>query len=1124
MLFALTVLVCAGASSLATPACAAEAPSVKLSVRAAPHGSYGRIVFEAPSPMGFSAAVEDGVLVVRFDEPATATLAPIARSLVDYVSGVPLAVNGTVARIPLKRPVTVRTFTEGSSMVVDLLAAKAASVEPRKSSEPTPLQPTAAANGGSALSAAANTPPIPLRVGEHDTYSRLVFDTEKPVAYTVDDEKGSVTLHIATNAKLGPMPRELPRRVGAIESSRDDKGLTVHLHVASDGHVRHFLSGTKIVLDVYGADAPRRSESPTHAAAAEAGSMKPAVPGGKVRAQPRKTADSKPALSAPVPLLTRAQPAAAPAAASASERSRVEVTVAHGSDGTTIQFAWPHGVDPAAAIFVRAGYLWAVFDRDAAFDFVDWARADGRPKSAHPAPGFSVVRLKLPDPDLGASAQRDGSAWTVILRGDPARPRTPAMAVRNGPNGHPALFIPSANAGARVALKDPDLGDTLLVLPFRQAGTGMGAERRYADFRLLATAEGIAVKPLADGIDATSDSSGFEISSAAGLNLTPAVARVVEAPPRAGRVFDFAAWRALGGKGGPDAIARLQAAVLSAAAPERNARRLDLAHYYFAIGAFAETIGVLDAIASDQRELMDQPEVKALRGAARLQMNDIAGAASDLMSASLDGLRDVAPWRGKLAATQHEWSTALRELSLGDPALAQYPSALRVQFALSAAEAALEAGDPSTARVYIETAATLNPSNAVRDRLHWLKGRVLAGFGEYDKADTEWRKAIAGGDPWVRAHARFDRATTLLAAGKIARPEAISELEKLAFAWRGDALEYKTLTTLGDLDLAEGKTRNGLEALRTAVSHFPDMSGVDKVSAHMRDAFIAFHTDGRAAKAPALTDLALFEEFGDLIPEGPKGDAIVSELVGRLVQLDLLDRAEELLTDLVDHRLKGPAESKARNQLGLVYLMDRKPTKALKTLDQPVPADAQPDVVAARRELKARALVDTQKYPEALKTLAGDDSTEAKTLRADLFWRTNDWHQAAAALGLLASALDPKHLSDPDARLVMRDVIALALAGDGKGLADAADRFGAAMKATPFKDAFNLLTDANLPSPTSVQAITEQVAAADRFGAFLESYRTKLLKTAEAAQSANEPEAKPRTSAAADVAPASAVN
>ncbi|HEX5498604.1 MAG TPA: hypothetical protein VFX03_05220, partial [Thermomicrobiales bacterium] len=368
-------------------------------------------------------------------------------------------------------------------------------------------------------------------------------------AYTVDDEKGSVTLRIATRATLGPLPRELPRRVAAIESSRDDKGLTVHLHVASDGRVRHFLSGTKIVLDVYGADAPRSAESPMRAAAAKAVPVKPVAPvSGEARAKPTKTAESKapsPASSVPVPLLTRTQPAVAPAVASASGRSRVAVTVAHGVDGTAIQFAWPEGVNPAAAIFVRAGYLWAVFDREAAFDFVDWARADGHPESAHPAPGASAVRLKLSDPELGASARCDGDTWTVVLRADPTRPRTPTISVRNGPNGRPALFVPAPDAGARIDLKDPDLGDTLLVLPFRQTGVGMGAERRYADLRLLVTAVGIAVKPLADGIDARSDSSGFEISSAAGLNLTSAIARVAEAPVRAGRIFDFAAWRAL---------------------------------------------------------------------------------------------------------------------------------------------------------------------------------------------------------------------------------------------------------------------------------------------------------------------------------------------------------------------------------------------------------------------------------------------------------------------------------------------------------------------------------------------------------------------------------------------------
>jgi tetratricopeptide (TPR) repeat protein len=806
----------------------------------------------------------------------------------------------------------------------------------------------------------------------------------------------------------------------------------------------------------------------------------------------------------------------------------VAVTIAHANDTATIRFAWPDGAAPGAAIFVRAGYLWAVFDRETAFDFVKWARTDGAPESLRPAAGASAVRLKLADPDLGASAARDGSAWTVILGPDPDRPKAPTIETHNGKNGRPALFIGAPDAGARIALKDPDAGDTLLVLPFRQPGVGIGAERRYADVRLLATAQGVAIEPLADGVDAIADSSGFEIASASGLNLTPASARANEAPARLGRIFDIDAWLALGGDrsaGSADARALLQGAVLSASAPERNARRLDLARYYFAIGSAADALGVLDTIASDQRELMEEPNVRALRGAARLQMNDMAGAASDLMSPSLDGERDVAPWRGMLAVAQRDWAGALRQFVPGESIFNHYPSALRVQFNLAAAEAALGIDDPSQARSYLEAAAALDPSRAARDRLHWLRGRVLAAFSEYDQADAEWQKAIKGGDPWIRVLARFDRATTLLDAGKMSRPEAIAELEKLTFAWRGDALEYKVLTTLGELDLAQGEVRKGLEALHKAVANFPGMPGVDAVSAHMRDAFVQFHTDGRAAKTPTLTELALFQEFSDLVPQGPQGDTIVSELVGRLVEVDLLDRAEDLLTDLADHRLKGTAESSARNQLGLVYLMDRKPLKALQALDHPVAADAGPDVVAARRELKARALMDTEKYPEALALLDGDDSDDAKNLRADVFWRTNDWRRAAAALGVVSVALDPAHLSDRDSRLVMRQVIALTLAGDSKGLADANVRFGAAMAVTPFKDAFALLSDFNQVTPTSVQAITAQVAAADRFGAFLESYRSKLLKTAEAGMpSSGDGVAKPRSSAAADTTPASVLN
>ena len=52
------------------------------------------------------------------------------------------------------------------------------------------------------------------------------------------------------------------------------------------------------------------------------------------------------------------------------------------------------------------------------------------------------------------------------------------------------------------------------------------------------------------------------------------------------------------------------------------------------------------------------------------------------------------------------------------------------------------------------------------------------------------------------------------------------------------------------------------------------------------------------------------------------------------------------------------------------------------------------------------------------------------------------------------------------------------------------------MAATPFKDAFAMLTDPQQINPVNIRAIAGQVSTADRFGAFLESYRAKMIKSA----------------------------
>ena len=88
---------------------------------------------------------------------------------------------------------------------------------------------------------------------------------------------------------------------------------------------------------------------------------------------------------------------------------------------------------------------------------------------------------------------------------------------------------------------------------------------------------------------------------------------------------------------------------------------------------------------------------------------------------------------------------------------------------------------------------------------------------------------------------------------------------------------------------------------------------------------------------PPIEALGLFYDFRELTPIGRRGDEMIRRLADRLVSVDLLDQAAELLQHQVDHRLQGGARAQVATRLAVVYLMNRKPDRALATLQRPVP-------------------------------------------------------------------------------------------------------------------------------------------------------------------------------------------
>ena len=201
------------------------------------YADYGRLVFDWPASVQYSAKIENGSLVVRFERPMTSNFASALGRLGDYVSGGNLSADGLVATFTLTGEFTVRPFANGTSVVVDLRRQKAGDQ---------------AASGKSATVAEEPLPPLRVRVGQHPGYTRLVFDWTRSVQYTVSRQDTVLRLKFNRPARIdaAKVQRSLPEGIANIAGNIDAGALLVRLNLPSDSRVRHFRSGTKVVLDV----------------------------------------------------------------------------------------------------------------------------------------------------------------------------------------------------------------------------------------------------------------------------------------------------------------------------------------------------------------------------------------------------------------------------------------------------------------------------------------------------------------------------------------------------------------------------------------------------------------------------------------------------------------------------------------------------------------------------------------------------------------------------------------------------------------------------------------------------------------------------------------------------------
>lgn len=784
-----------------------------------------------------------------------------------------------------------------------------------------------------------------------------------------------------------------------------------------------------------------------------------------------------------------------------------------GAEGPSLKFPWaePTGL----ALFRRAGALWLVFDRPARIDLSALAALDPAPIGrVSPVPG-AVAALRLNDlGDLAALPRRDGNSWVVEFRPRAEGPTDDIAITPDLAASPPRLLLKTVSAGDALAMTDPEVGDELLVVGMAEPGKGVANAKTWPAFRLLPTIQGIAVEPRQDGVQVVRTADGVAVLAGADAGPAAASAQADVPPPgptpvddtdpqasgpaAADRLLDLPAWRRENEGSFAEVEARLQAAIQNASEGARELPRIDLARFYFAHGRAAEAGGLVDLVAAGRNEPLLDPELLLMRGAAAFLTNDPVAADRALGQPALDGEIEAQPWRGAVAALKGDWATAAALFRASAPLVAGYPQALRFRLGALAAEAAVETLDPVGADDWIERLKADQPTPAQTAQVAFLEGLSARRQGRVEEARKAWSAIGREADPDAAQRTEFARVDLDLETRQIADADAIKRLEALRFAARGSLMEFPLLRRLGELYLGSGKLREGLTLLRQLATAYPRHRDVGAVMAEMtngfRDAFL-----GPTAKSPTpLEAVALYDEFRELTPTGADGSKVALAVADRMVEVDLLGRAADLLEDQVRRRLAGADKAQAGAQLAAVRLLDDQPDKALVALAESSAPDLTPSLAAERRRLEAEALHRAGRSLEALTLLGNDSNPEAGKLKARIFWELREWSQAAGAFDSLLASADPQKLTPEQAQWVLGDAIALALAGDRFALGALRQQFGAAMKETAQAEPFALLTDLQSDGTT---LLAQKLASVARFESFMSDYRTKLQ--ADAAASAD---------------------
>lgn len=1068
----------------------ARADASTPQVRGQQMRDFVRLTFEWAQPTLFTAKTNGNDVILTFDRKTNPNMGAVLKKLHPYVVKAERKGDGRTIVLTLDKPHRIRTFVSDNISGIDLLDVKGGSkkdIKPLVAEKKTSTQKQAGKKKEQpSINQVAKAKDDSLKLAKLAPAAgetTLEKPAEKPADKPAEPIETSKEATAAEPAKAPVKPEE-PVVAAKTESPKEEPikeavaKEELKKEEANQEEKPEALKDTKEIKKAEAAPVPTKAideKATPHAADRhDSGvSVAPMAVDSSEEISPEKaSAEAKPEqpvkeeVSSPAASVEASQETEPPPPLTSNK-----IVVSADPEGATLRF--PLKERTALATFIRGNVMWVVFDKKLDFDLSDF---DSLPQTVINKPTrlehnkATILQIPISDNIYSSIKQQEGQLDLAIILSTKEKKPDAAMpiTINTDPPSPPNVFVPALEVGNTIEVNDPLIGDMLSITPFYTREQGIASRRGFVEFALLPSTQGLVIAKRADATEVTQLRNGLRISLPnKGAQLSPQLSGQADraatvALPASGTLFPDELWALEKGKSYKLVMRKLfNETVFAPNEGAKNLARLRMAQIYLHDGFVVEALGLLDNINRSNPSYYRSAKLAAMHGAANFMLYRFNDAARDFGGAELNNNPEIAYWRDMIADLLGNPDKTYDYLAMDKNYISKYPAAFRQRLAIVAADRMIAAKEYNSALKIFDGLTKDKIIAPIQPYVDYLTAKISADNGQEQEAMDTWKRLAAESpNKFVQARATFSVILAEMDSSVLTRDQAMDKLERLRLGWHGDGLELQIVQLLGDLYFDKKDYVNAMRVWQIGVQGFKNTGPAIDMARKMEDTFTKLFSEGIADQMTPLEALALYYEYRNYSPTGVVGAQMIEKLADRLVGVDLLATASQLLEQQMRTQMEKSERSRVGAKLADIYLMNNQPKKALKVLQDSVYGDNPILLRIQRNQLTAQAMMRLNKPQEALTVLGQDESAGAEKIRALIYWEQKDWPNITNSIeAVFKKRPDPSApLSAEEGEFAVRLALAYVFQNDTQQLQYMRDYFGPLMKRNPSKQAFDFIT------------------------------------------------------------------